>query len=166
MYLAVYNALQKRYFIFFGCNVSSYLQALGHYNFSISISLLLFKLYFNPDHLQAPSMSLQLFKLQIIRWVKSTWNMQFICKTEETTLLFFGVWDVVSIGIVYSRSSIMDASYSRHLLLSRWWQCTDLQCHMPNVLFFKFADVNSALYAWYTLACSKNLHPKGAQMIE
>ena len=30
----------------------------------------------------------------------------------------------------------------------------------------KYADINEALYKWYLLACSKNIYPGGAQLVE
>ena len=30
----------------------------------------------------------------------------------------------------------------------------------------KFSNINTALYSWYTLACSRNIHPGGPQLIE
>ena len=30
----------------------------------------------------------------------------------------------------------------------------------------QYADINKALYNWYTLACSKNIFPMGPQLVE
>ena len=30
----------------------------------------------------------------------------------------------------------------------------------------KFSNINTALYSWYTLTCSRNIHPGGPQLIE
>ena len=30
----------------------------------------------------------------------------------------------------------------------------------------KFSNINTALYSWYTLACSRNIHPGGPHLIE
>ena len=39
-------------------------------------------------------------------------------------------------------------------------------CHTSTPRSSEYAEVNKALYDWYTLACSKNIFPCGPQLIE